>query len=372
MKIQYEICTRCVMDTSDPDIFFDEQGICNHCHEYDTQINNYINTNIHENKIEHIIDEIKRKGAGKEYDCIIGVSGGLDSSYLAYITKKCSLRPLAVHVDNGWNSETSVLNIQNLLSTLSIDLDTVVLDWDEFRDIQIAFLKSGTPDVDIPADHAIMSTLLEKAREYGVHYLICGDNIRTESHGVRAWSQGYNDWKYICSVHDLFGTKQIKSFPHNSFLRKVDNLFRIKWVPLLNYINYSKKKAIKTLEEEIGWRPYGEKHYESIYTRFIHGYYLPQKFGYDHRRCHLSSLICSGEVTREESIEILKEPPYPPELIREDKEYVLQKLGITEWEFEEILYSPNRTIYDYPSYQRLLMKSLFYRIIRKIYRMRRE
>jgi len=363
----YQICKRCVMDTTDPDIFFDKEGICNHCRKYDQLIETYLTPNIEQDNITPILNAIQKDGKGREYDCIIGISGGLDSSYLAYYANKMGLRPLAIHLDNGWDSELAVKNIETLLNRLTIDLDTYVIDWNAFRDLQLAFLRASTPDGEIPSDHAISSILFQKAKKYQIKWILYGNNIRTESHGVQAWSQGYNDWRYIKSVHDRFGTVPLSNYPYNAFLERFYYLIKYKRVPVLNFIPYSKERAIKDLEKEVGWRYYGEKHYESIYTRFHHGYILPTKFGYDKRKSHYSSLICSGEMTRDKALSELQKIPYSQEIMEQDKEYVTQKLGISLEEFNQIIHLPNKTIYDYPSYQRILMHPLLKKTARNYY-----
>jgi N-acetyl sugar amidotransferase len=297
-----------------------------------------------------MIETIQRDGAGKEYDCLIGVSGGVDSTFVAYQVKKYGLRPLAVHLDNGWDSELAVNNIHKALKILDIDLYTHVIDWEEFRDLQVAFLRASTPDSEIPSDHAIVSLMYQLADKMGIKYVISGRNVRTETHVAPAWSMGHMDWKYIKNVHKLFGKVPLKTYPHRT--QKEEAEFRQKqvWFDILNYIDYVKKDAIRVLEKELGWQYYGGKHYESIYTRFFQGYILPVKFGYDKRKGHLSSLICSGEIARAEALEELKRPTYAPTLQEEDREYVTKKLGLTTEEFERIMQLPPKTIYDYPSY----------------------
>lgn len=361
MKKTYQICSRCIMDTSDPDISFDNNGVCNHCHQYDRMVHEEIYTgDAGREKLSQLVTRMKESGSGKDYDCLIGVSGGVDSSYVAYVVKKLGLRPLAVHLDNGWNSELSVNNIFKELDTLGIDLKTHVINWNEFRDLQLAFLKASTPDSEIPSDHAIVSLMYRLAEEFKISYVITGRNVRTETHVPLAWSHGHHDWKYITSVHEQFGTVPLKTYPFRTPSEEKQYQKTQKWVDILNYIDYVKKDAIKILHDELGWEYYGGKHYESIYTRFFQGYILPKKFGYDKRRGHLSSLICSGEITREEALKEMEQEPYPLDLQEEDRLYVIKKLGITEDEFEAIMKLPKKTILDYPSYeqdnQRLVRK----------------
>jgi N-acetyl sugar amidotransferase len=339
------------MDTTDPEIKFDENGICNHCRHYDESIKRFVyDGEKGKEKLRQIVNEIKKSGKGKEYDCIIGVSGGVDSSFTAYKVKELGLRPLAVHLDNGWDSELAVKNIELFLRKLGIDLYTHVLDWEEFKDLQLSFLNASTPDSEIPTDHAINSILYQIADNNKIKHIIYGCNDRTESHHAKAWSQGHLDWKYIESIHKKYGHPPLTTFPHMNYFTHIRYFMSHKSVNILNYLGYSKKEAIKVLEHELGWKYYGGKHFESIYTRFYQGYILPRKFGYDKRRMHLSSLICSGEITRSEAIEELKNEPYPIELQMRDKEYVIKKLGLTEVEFERIMGLPKRKFDEFPSY----------------------
>lgn len=355
------------MDTTDQEIIFDEQGICNHCHQYDEMQKRIFTGPESQARLNKIIERIKRDGRKKDYDCVIGVSGGVDSTFVAYKVKYFELRPLAVHLDNGWDSELAVSNIQKVLQKLDIDLYTHVIDWNEFRDLQLSFLKASTPDSEIPSDHAIVSLMRQIAQKYKIHTIITGYNMRTETHLPRAWSQGHMDWKYIQSVQKRYGTVELKTFPHMDFLtynwyRATQNMIHI-----LDYLDYVKKDAMEFLTNELGWRYYGGKHYESIYTRFYQGYILPVKFGYDKRRSHLSSLICSGEITRDQALDELRQPSYPPQMQSEDLEYALKKLEITQDEFDRIMNLPRKTYDDYPSYG-TIQKNPIYKGLRAVYR----
>lgn len=339
------------MDTSDPDLVFDAQGVCHHCHAYDEAVRTRVMTD-DPAKRDALVAEIKRAGEGKPYDCIIGVSGGVDSTYVAYATRKLlGLRPLAVHLDNGWDSELAVKNIQHVLEKLDIELYTEVLDWDEFRDLQLAFLRASTPDSEIPSDHAIVSVLYREARRHGVRYILSGCNVRTESHLPPAWSRGHSDWRYIQALQKQFGTRPLRTFPHRTMFDLVRDARTMHWVDILDYLDYRKADALRVLQDELGWQYYGGKHYESIYTRFYQGYILPRKFGFDKRKMHLSSLVCSGELTREQALAELAAPPYPEDLQAEDRAYVIKKLGITEADFEGIMRAPPKRFADYPSYE---------------------
>ena len=364
MSSEYRMCTRCVMDTTDPDIVFDENGVCNHCHTYDRMVREYVVDG--EEGLRHLeqtAQKIRKDGQGKKYDCIIGVSGGVDSTYVAYRVKKLGLRPLAVHLDNGWDSELAVKNIEETLKRLDIDLYTEVLDWEEFKDIQISFLKASTPDSEIPTDHAINALLGNLAQKIGVKYVIIGSNVRTETHLPRAWSQGHLDWKYIREIQKRFGTQPFRTFPHIGFFTYYLRMLTQKRVEILNCLGYNKKESLRVLQEELGWRYYGGKHYESIYTRFYQGYILPEKFGFDKRRSHLSSLVCSGEVTREQALEELKVPTYAPSMQEEDREYVVKKLGLTDAEFAAIMSAPRKSYWDYPSYGHFMKNPLIQKMV---------
>jgi N-acetyl sugar amidotransferase len=365
MTEKYQICNRCVMDTTDPDIKFDKNGICNHCHQYDESIKKFVfDGNEGKEKLKQIVNEIKKSAQGKEYDCVIGVSGGVDSSFVAYKVKELGLHPLAVHLDNGWDSELAVKNIELFLKKLDIDLYTHVIDWEEFKDLQLAFLYASTPDSEIPSDHAINAILHHIAHEKKIKYIIYGCNIRTESHLPGAWSQGHMDWKYIKSVHKKYGHLPLITFPHMNLFTRTWYSVTHKTINILNYLGYSKKDAMKILENEMGWKYYGGKHYESIYTRFYQGYILPEKFGYDKRRMHLSSLICSGEITRSDAQEELNREPYPQALQKEDRAYVIKKFSISEEEFERIMRLPIRKFEDFPSYE----NSVLYKGMRILFR----
>lgn len=356
------------MDTTDPTITFDETGVCDHCRLYDHMVGlRIVSGEEGRRRLQEIVDTIKKEGGNKEYDCIIGVSGGVDSTYVAYMVKKLGLRPLAVHLDNGWDSEMAVKNIENVLRKLRIELYTHVIEWEEFRDLQLAFLRASTPDAEIPSDHAIIAVMHQMAEKYHVRYVIPGFNIRTESHLPREWSQGHFDWRYIKSIQERFGNVKLRTFPHMNFWTYQRYSMTQKWIYLLDYVDYVKKDAMKILEDELGWRYYGGKHYESIYTRFYQGYILPRKFGYDKRRTHFSSLICSGEMTREEAMEELKKETYPVELQKEDLEYVIKKFGLTEKDFDGIMNLPCRSYWDYPSYGKIY-KSRLYKVIVSVYK----
>lgn len=361
------------MDTTDPDIAFDAQGTCNHCHEAAALTARLVRegeSGLRE--LQAIADRIHSDGKGRKYDCVIGLSGGVDSTFVALKVKELGLRPLAVHVDNGWDSEIAVRNIEEVVQRLGIDLKTEVLDWDEFRDLQLAFLRASTPDSDIPADHAILATMYHTAREIGTRHIIWGTNVRTETHLPRAWSQGHSDWRYVRSVHRRFGTKErLRTYPHLSFMDRRRLYLRMNNVSLLDYIDYNKAEAMQALQEKLGWRSYGGKHHENVFTRFYQGHILPRKFGFDKRKVHLSSAICAGQITRDQALEELRGEPYPLDDQRRDREYVTKKFGLRDEEFETIMRQPPKSFWDYPSYERLQQLGTF-RLARKAVRLLRR
>jgi len=362
----YKICNYCIMDTSDRNIRFDENGYCNHCRNYIKIMNNFkqdceLNGGT-EKIIKDLINKIKKKKKHPKYDCVLGISGGLDSSYLAYYLKSNGLNPLAVHLDNGWNSELSVDNITHLLKKLAIDLFTLVLDWQSFKDLQLSFLYASTPDAEIPTDHVIFGTLFKVARRFKIKYIITGENMATEGILPRSWTYGIHDWRYINDVHTKFGKTKLINYPHYSIFQQYfwTKILKINIIRPLNYLNYNKLEIENFLTTNYGWRNYKIKHFESIYTRFFQGYILPKKFNIDKRRAHLSALICSNQISRAEALKQLQINNYPPELQQEDKEYVLKKLELTETEFQKIMDLPIKSFNDYNTYYPLIQKTKKY------------
>ena len=352
-----KVCSRCIMDETAKEITFDSNGVCNFCHNYNNVLVNDLHTDKGgDKKLEKLIHKIKQKGKNSRYDVLIGLSGGVDSSYVAYvIKKKYGLRAFAVHLDNGWNTELAVANVEQIVKRLDIDLSTYVLDWKEFRDIQTSFIKSSISNIEIPTDHAIWALLIKTAGKMKIPYIIAGNNVVTESIMPESWLYGSKDSKLIKALHRQFGKVKMKTYPSLSTFDYVDYLlFRgIRWVPILNYIPYNKAAAKQLLIDELGWQDYGGKHYESIFTRFFHAYYLPVKFGYDLRKSYLSALVCSGQISREEALEEISKPPASKEMLEQDRDYVIKKLGLTEDEFESILKAPNKTYSNYPNNERL-------------------
>lgn len=355
-SLTYRVCSRCVMDTTDPDIVFDEDGVCNHCHTHLASLkNNVFGGDEGRARLDAIVEQLKREGRGKPYDCLIGVSGGVDSSYTVWLVKELGLRPLAMHLDNGWNSEIGVRNIERALDKFGIDLVTHVIDWEEYKDIQRAFLKAGVPDVEVPYDHAIIAGLYDVARRHNITTIISGHNDATESHLPRAWSQGHVDYGYVHDVHKRFGSGRVSTFPRIGFFRFLHNVRKgFNTVFLLNYIDYSRDEAVSRITSELGWQDYGGKHHESIFTRWYQGVYLPRKFGFDKRKCHLSSLISSGEITRDEALAKLQQPSYDEAQQEEDTDYVAKKLGFSRAELDAIIKGPTANFNDFRSYTKVL------------------
>ena len=357
MKIIQE-CRRCIMSSAaDPDIVFDQEGICNHCRRYDELLPQRVLSGAEGRAaLGRIVEAIKSHGSGKEYDCLIGISGGVDSTYVAYLTKQLGLRPLAVHVDNGWNSELAVKNIELALRKLGIDLYTEVLDWDEFRDLQLSFLRASTTDMEIPTDHAILAVLWKQALAHNIKYIISGMNFATESTFVQSWAYGHWDWRYIKGLQKRFGHRPLKTFPHFTMLDLfyVHVVRGVRSVSILNYVDYDKTKVMETLSDELGWRYYGGKHYESVYTRFVQGYILPRKFKVDKRYGHLSDMIRAKQITREQALSEIAKSPYPDDLLAKDYSFVLKKLGISDNELQEIMSAPVRSFADYDNSHRMM------------------
>jgi len=350
MDAKLIICKRCILDSDIPNITFDENGICNYCKLFEKKERLYPNDERGLKILEDIVYKIKESGKNKKYDCIVGVSGGVDSSYSIFLAKKMGLRPLAVHIDNGWNSELAINNIKNLLDKNGIDLITYVVDWDEFKNLQLSFLRASVSDTEQLTDQAIITVLYKTALRNKIEFIIHGGNFRTEGTIPRGWS--YWDIRYFKSINRKFGKTRVKTYTYMSAL---DLLYckymrRIKIIPLLNYVNYNKNTAINILKTDFDWQNYEGKHYESIFTRWFQSYLLPKKFSIDKRKIHYSALIRSGQLTREKALLEIKKPPYPLEKIKEDCNYVKKKLGLSSNEFDYILNLPKKTFLDYPSY----------------------
>ena len=338
------VCTKTVMDNTDPDISFDEQGVSSWWRDYHAILETRPSGERRSELLEESLRKIKESGKGKAQDCILGVSGGVDSSYMAYLAKKWSLRPLVVHFDNGWDDELAVSNIELILKKLGFPLHTFVMNWPELRDLQRAYFKASVLDLDVPTDHMIFGALYKIALEYGIKYILSGNNFATEWLLPPAWYYSKFDLVNLERIHQSFGELPMKHLPKLGVWQRLyyQQVKRIEDLRVLELIPYKKTEAMRLLTDEFGWRYYGGKHYESVFTRFYQGYILPTKYGIDKRKAHLSNLICNGEITRAEALEELAKPTDDPGRQKADKRYVAKKLGWSEWEFEDILALPPR------------------------------
>ena len=351
----HRVCTSCVMDTTDSRITFDENGVCDHCRTFYREVlPNWHTDERGRAELDRIVARIKAEGEGKPFDCIIGLSGGIDSSYLTYLAKsELGLRPLVFHVDAGWNSKIAVNNIEKLVDGLGLDLYTEVIDWPEMRDLQVAFFKSGVPHIDTPQDHAFFATMYKFAEEHDVKHILTGANYSTECiRNPVEWMYYQSDSVQLRDIHKRFGTRPLTTFPVTSILRHKVYLRYVKGIQVvrpLNYMPYIKADAMKLLAERFGWEPYPQKHFESRFTRFYESYWLPKRFGYDVRKVQYSSLIVTKQMTREEALEALRLPAYDAATIAHEIEFVATKLGMTVAELEACMELPGKTYRDYAS-----------------------
>lgn len=347
-------CTKCILTNSDSeDIIFNADGVCNYCLSYEKKHTVTKSKADKSGELKQLVDQIKATGKGKQYDCIIGVSGGIDSTYVAYLAKELGLRPLAVHLDYGWNSELAVANINGTLQKLGIDLFTYVVNWEEIKDLQLAFLKASVVDIELINDFAIFAALHNEAQKRGVKYVLNGMNIETEGERLpKGWAHEKFDQLNIHSIHSKFGKVKLRTYPKLSYFKRyyLTVIYKLKWLPILNYVSYNKAEVKNLMIKELGWRDYGGKHFESIFTRFYQAYILPNKFHIDKRKFHLSVLICSGQITKKEALMEMQKPIYDPQLLKEDYDFVLKKLGLIESEFEAILDLPIKDHLEYDSY----------------------
>jgi N-acetyl sugar amidotransferase len=350
---EYQICTNCVMDTSDSKISFDEKGVCDHCNDFYKNVKPNWHTDAGGyQELESVMRKIKASGKGKDFDCLLGLSGGVDSSYMLHLAvKEFGLRPLVFHVDGGWNSELAVHNIQMLIDKLGLDLYTEVINWEEMKDFQLAFFKSGVPHIDIPQDHAFVATLYNFADKYNIKYILNGGNISTECvRNPMEWLYYGTDMAQLNDIMHRFSTLKMATYPFSSIFRHKFYLRYLRGVRVirpLNYMPYIKADALKLLEKEYGWKAYPQKHFESRFTKFYEGYWLPERFGFDTRRVQYSSLILTGQLTRDEAMENMKKPAYDPETILDEFNYIATKLGITPSQLTEYFTMEKKFYWDY-------------------------
>ncbi|WP_207308049.1 N-acetyl sugar amidotransferase [Alteromonas sp. KUL42] len=355
----FQICTRCVMDTTDSKIVFDENGVCDHCNDFEQNVKpNWFTDERGDIELKKTISKIKEDGKNRDFDCIIGMSGGADSSYLLHVAvKEYGLRPLVFHVDGGWNSQIAVNNINVMIEKLGLDLYTEVINWEEMKDFQLAYFKAGVSNIDVPQDHAFVATLYNFAAKYKIKYILNGGNISTECvRNPLEWIYYGTDMAQIRDIRKRFGTNPMKTYPFSSVLRHklyLRYIQRVQVVKPLNYFPYIKEEAMQVLADEYGWIPYPQKHFESRFTKFYEGYWLPKKFGFDTRKVQYSSLILTGQMTREEALEKLQAPAISDEDAKHDFEYIATKLGISVEELQMYFDQPNKSYKDYKNQQSL-------------------
>lgn len=353
---QAQYCSKCLLSSLDtPDFSLGAQGTCNYCEYYERSVAALGPAGRRNDWITQKLDRVRKDAAGRQYDCILGVSGGVDSSYLAMWAHRQGMRPLVIHVDNGWNSELAVKNIQTLCEKLGFALQTYVINWEEFKQLQLAYLRAGVIDIEALTDHAIYAALHITASKHGIRHILSGTNYSSELIMPKSWVFDKTDFTNIRDINRRFGKGGIRSFPHVTFAKKMwyARFLKIESIQVLNYIRYNKKEAKSLLINELGWLDYGGKHYESVFTKFYQAYILPVKFGVDKRKAHLSNLICSGQITKEEACQELKKPLYDPAVLKQEKEYVLKKLGMPEAEFDRLMLEKPRKHTDFKTQQKL-------------------
>lgn len=352
------VCTRCVLDESVPGITFDSDGVCSWCRAFDERARTTVagSPERREKKLEEIVTKVKAAGKGKRYDCVLGVSGGADSSYAALVATRLGLRPLAVHVDNGWNSELAVKNIECVVRGLKLDLVTEVIDWEEFRGVQLSLLRSGVVDLELATDHTITAAMFHNARKFRIKYILTGDNQATEATLPPGWNHRKTDLKNLRAINRAFERAPMTTVPQLSTLGMMFHrrVLKIEDIGILSYTDYVKERAIAELQKELGYRPYEKKHFESIITRFYQGYILPTKFGIDKRKFHYALLIHSGQMTRAEALADLELPTYAPRQQQADKIYVCKKFGLSIAEFDALMAEKPHSHYEWPSDEREL------------------
>ena len=359
MIIKHRICTNCVMDTSDSKISFDQNGVCDHCNTFKNKILPFWDTGKEgEIKLEKIVDKIKKQGKGKDFDCIMGMSGGIDSSYLLYKMKeKYNLNPLVFHVDAGWNSQIAVNNIERLVDGLNLDLYTEVINWEEIKDLQLSFFKSGVSHIDVPQDHAFFAMMYKFASKHRINTILTGGNYSTECiRNPLEWMYYQSDSIQLKDIHSKFGSRPLDTYPVTSILwHKIylPYIKKIKLIRPLDYMSYQKDDAMNLLVEKFGYQKYPQKHFESRFTQFYESYWLYERFGFDTRKVQYSSLILTNQMSREEAINKLKKKPYDEDNIRNDIEYIANKLEITIKELNSYMTMPKKTFKNYKSQQNL-------------------
>lgn len=346
----HTMCSRTVLDDTIPGISFDAEGVSNFARRAEWRLQHEVFSGAERDaKLAEWVDRMRTRGRGREYDCIIGLSGGVDSSFVAMKVVELGLRPLAVHLDNGWNSEVAVSNIEKIVGGLKIDLHTHVIDWEEFKDLQRSYFLASVMDIECVSDHAINTILLRVANQHGIRFLLHGANVTTESIFPPAWGYDKRDGRNLKSIHRKFGKVRLKTYPYMLPSKLFYYLFvrRTFAVPILNYVDYRKAEAVAEMTEKLQWRPYPRKHGENRFTRFFQEYYLPVKFGIDKRKVHFSSLIMAGEMTRAEALERLAQPLYTEHELREEFDYVAKKLAFTPDELGAVIAAPPRKHTDY-------------------------
>ena len=352
--MKYQCCTRCVMDTTDPEINFDAHGTCNHCRQFDERARReWFPNDEGRRRWEAMVQKIKTSGKGKEYDCILGLSGGIDSSYLAIKVQEWGLRPLVMHVDAGWNSEQAVANIESIVKHCGYDLHTHVVDWEDMRDLQLAYLRSAVANQDVPQDHIFFASLYHFATKNRIRYILSGGNMATEGIFPSTWHGSAMDAINLQAIHKRYGERKLASYKTISFFEYYlwyPFYKKMRTVRPLNYMPFNKVAALKELEETVGYKPYRRKHGESLFTKLFQNYYLPEKFGMDKRRPHLSSLIASKQMTRKEAVENLKEPLYEPAELSIDITYFCKKLRISHQDFDALMKAPIHHYTDFPNW----------------------
>lgn len=363
----YQMCTRCVMDTSAPDISFDQHGVCNYCTDF-LENSGHI---LHEDpvaksvRLDTFVANVKASGKGKPYDCVVGVSGGVDSSWVLVKAVELGLRPLPVHMDNGWNSELAQNNIANLVKVLGLDLYTHVIDWNEYRGLMQAFFDADVVDIELLYDNAMQAVNFQQAANFGLKYILSGSNRTSEGLTMpRSWHAFKFDKKNIKSISKRFSNVKIVTFPAIGAFDRVffESVRRVTWSSILDLLEYNKYEAMKVLTEKFSFKSYPYKHYESIFTRFFQGFILPRKFGIDKRRVHFSTLIIAGQLTREAAIADLSKPPYQDEAaLQEDIYFFLKKMKWSRSDLQNYLARPRKEHEEYGSEERV------YQILKKIY-----